>query len=182
MAKRPKRNEAAIERVSKSLDLFRAIDFMETALHEAAHIVVCVKLGRTVESVALGKPGLGGGCTYMRLQSRDYLTLRDHMIMIAAGPEFDGLMPAAGSGEKGEDQNRLVDLAREICGKIASQKRIDAEIRRARRRAAKLVRMHRGKIEELAGALVQVYRIIESLNTDCKISPGKCNEIESGRA
>jgi hypothetical protein len=166
MKNQRKRDNAAIARVSESLDLpdYRARARHETSLHESAHIVCAIALGQQVEAVSLGTSGLGGGACWLQPQSRDLFSLRKLMVIIAAGAEADDQsMPVAGIGENSEDQNRLHSLATEIVGKIGTQKQIDREIIKAKSRAVKLVKQHRAEIELLAARLVSLYQVIDQV-------------------
>jgi uncharacterized protein (DUF1778 family) len=162
-----KRNEDALKRVIKTLDLpdYRTNELERTAKHEASHLVIAKLLGEWIKGVGLGGPdSLDGAGTWTRLRSRDVYSLRNRLCVLWAGPISDGNpLPPIGSGELGDDEKQLIDIAREIHGKAGSQQRIDAEINRAKTRAEKLVQEHRAKIEELAEHLIKLYECIDRI-------------------
>jgi hypothetical protein len=166
MKNRPKRNDAALERVSRSLDGpdFSGIlsaEQQRIAKHESGHLVVGIAVGESAEGISLGGRGsLSGAASWTRPRDRGVASLRGHMAVVWAGCIAEGReLPADDSG----DQVKLHDLAVEIVGKIGTQKRIEAEIRRAKFRAIKLVRRHRAEIEQLAHKLCELYSIIDGV-------------------
>jgi hypothetical protein len=166
---KPKRDNSLIQRVSESLNGpdYKALHRHETAIHESSHVVVALLCGETVEGVSLGTSGIGGGAVFMRPRSRDVHGLRRYMTIIAAGNVLDSQsLPSVGTGELDEDQNRLRDLATEILGKAAKPARIQNEIARARKKAARLVKRHNAAIEELAQALIHVYEVIDGVKSE----------------
>jgi ElaB/YqjD/DUF883 family membrane-anchored ribosome-binding protein len=77
-----------------------------------------------------------------------------------------GELPTA--DEPGSDKSKLLDVAGQLLGKVATAKQIEREIERARRRAERLVKRHREAIEKLADQLLSLYAQIDELATSRK--------------
>jgi hypothetical protein len=167
MTNRRKRDAELIQRVSKSLDLpdYQAGARLDIAKHESGHMVAAIILNEEIIGIGLhGKGSLSSGSSWTRPRGRDVIGLRGHMVVLWSGVLAEGReLPADGSGEIGDDHNKLRELAREIVGAAGSEKRIDAEIRRARSRAEKLVKRHRPEIELLAAKLCELYCILDGI-------------------
>jgi hypothetical protein len=162
-----KRDNAAIQRVSQALNLpnYAVSERLRAALHESGHLIAAKVLGESIIGIGLGGPGsLDGAAAWSRMRSRDVHSLRNRLCVLWSGPLSDGRpVPEIGKGELADDESAMFSIARELCGAAAAPARIQKEIDRAKTKAERLVRRHRAEIEELAGALVHVYEVIDAI-------------------
>jgi hypothetical protein len=162
MRTKRQRDNSLIQKVSESLDLpdHSGTEHLRASLHESAHLIAAKVLGESIEGVGLGGPSsLGGAASWTRPCDRGAIALKNHMAVVWAGVLAEDREPLDGEC----DQNRLRELAIEIYGKAAKPARIDREIRRAKSKAARLVRRHRPEIEELAGHLLTLYGCLDRI-------------------
>jgi hypothetical protein len=160
-----KRNDAALDRISKQLsadaERVRQRELRLTAHHEAGHALAHAILGsgRTIMVTLADNDDIvdaGGGSCYGRGFYGDHpQVIRKRMIVAAAGAAAQLRYDPKSDGGGRADNRTLRDLAVELCGRLASEQRIAREIKVARRRAERLVKLYWPQIETTAARFVE---------------------------
>ena len=150
-----RKNQAGLERVNKALsaDSERLMqrELRLTAYHEAGHVMAHALLGKggtILVTLADNDEVVNTGSCYGRgFSGTEPERIRKKMIALAAGAEA---MRRHDPRSDGGGREAAVDL----FGYLASPKRLDREIGRARRQAEKLVKAYWPEIETTAQRLI----------------------------